>query len=36
MDADVRAARDRNGIYIAQERYTQEEAEKKVGSKDDP
>ena len=36
MDADVRAARDRNGIYIAQERYAQEEAEKKVNSNDEP
>ncbi|KAH0930436.1 hypothetical protein HID58_016163 [Brassica napus] len=33
MKEDVRAARDRNGIYIAQERYTQEEAEKKEASK---
>ncbi|KAF2568796.1 hypothetical protein F2Q68_00028075 [Brassica cretica] len=30
MKEDVRAARDRNGIYIAQERYAQEEAEKKA------
>ncbi|CAA7042218.1 unnamed protein product [Microthlaspi erraticum] len=27
---DVRAARDRNGIYIAQQRYAEEEAEKKA------
>lgn len=33
---DVRAARDRNGIYIAQERYAQEEAEKKAGLKEEP
>ncbi|KAL1209971.1 Kinesin-like protein KIN-5B [Cardamine amara subsp. amara] len=30
MKEDVRAARDRNGIYIAQERHAQEEAEKKA------
>ncbi|CAH8387306.1 unnamed protein product [Eruca vesicaria subsp. sativa] len=30
MKEDVRAARDRNGVYIAQERYAQEEAEKKA------
>lgn len=34
INADVRAARDKNGVYIAHERYTQEEAEKKVSSKD--
>ncbi|CAN8316834.1 unnamed protein product [Cochlearia groenlandica] len=30
MKEDVRAARDRNGIYIAHERYAQEEVAKKV------
>ncbi|KAG7643433.1 Kinesin motor domain [Arabidopsis suecica] len=30
MKEDVRAARDKNGVYIAHERYTQEEAEKKA------
>ncbi|XP_010529861.1 PREDICTED: kinesin-like protein KIN-5B [Tarenaya hassleriana] len=30
MREDVRAARDRNGVYIPQERFVQEEAEKKA------
>jgi kinesin family protein 11 len=30
MKEDVRAARDKNGVYIAHERYTQEEVEKKA------
>lgn len=29
--ADIRAARDKNGVYIPRERYAQDEAEKKVG-----
>jgi hypothetical protein len=30
MLSDVRAAREKNGIYISHERFVQEEAEKKV------
>jgi hypothetical protein len=30
IDADVRAAREKNGVYIPLERFAREEAEKKV------
>lgn len=30
MNADVRAAREKNGVYISHERFVKEEAEKKV------
>lgn len=29
-NADIRAAREKNGVYISHERFAQEEAEKKV------
>lgn len=33
-NADVRAARDKNGVYIPHERFSREEAEKKVDLND--
>jgi hypothetical protein len=30
LNADVRAAREKNGVYISHERFAKEEAEKKV------
>ncbi|KAL1341226.1 hypothetical protein AAHE18_09G071600 [Arachis hypogaea] len=30
MKEDVRAAREKNGVYISHERFTKEEAKKKV------
>lgn len=30
IDADVQAAREKNGVYIPNERFAQDEAEKKV------
>ncbi|KAI3826224.1 hypothetical protein L1987_00269 [Smallanthus sonchifolius] len=35
MKQDLRAAREKNGVYISHERYAQEEAEKKNKSQDD-
>lgn len=32
IDSDIRAAREKNGVYIPRERFAQEEAEKKVAS----
>lgn len=32
LDSDIRAAREKNGVYIPHERFAQEEAEKKVAS----
>lgn len=31
LQTDVRAAREKNGVYVPHERFVQEEAEKKVG-----
>jgi hypothetical protein len=30
VNADVRAAREKNGVYVPHEKFAQEEAEKKV------